>query len=220
LYHHTTSHTPDCQAEIHRRRDFGYQSWTSYPNLRSFPNFITLQHLAIRSSPGIFKVCLPRYHRIPRAPSHDQMKRSDSATPSPPPSPADPITPPSKKSKLTKKPTPKSGRSTKSTPAQANGTWDPQKRGAFVDEIIAAGYRSADLDAIAGKVSGECQSRQPQTVNAVSFFVRFWCRVAPCSLIGTLTPQLELSKRQLVDRLVPKKANLRAKAVKAVSGEQ
>ncbi|RSH92595.1 hypothetical protein EHS25_008040 [Saitozyma podzolica] len=96
------------------------------------------------------------------------MKRSDSATPSPPPSPADPIAPPSKKSKPTK--TPKSGRSTKSTPAQANGTWDPQKR---------AGIH---VDAIAGK--------------------------------------LELSKRQLVDQLVPKKANLRAKAVKAVSGEQ
>ncbi|GFZ43178.1 hypothetical protein JCM24511_00897 [Saitozyma sp. JCM 24511] len=110
------------------------------------------------------------------------MKRSESATPSPPPSPAHPITPPSKKSIPSKTPTPKSARSTRSTAAQANGTWEPQKRGLFMDEIIAAGYKSADLDAIAS--------------------------------------MLELSKRQLVDQLVPNKANLRAKAVKAVSGEQ
>lgn len=35
----------------------------------------------------------------------------------------------------------------------ANGSWTAEKRGAFMDEIIAAGYKMADLDDIASRVS-------------------------------------------------------------------
>ncbi|WVR05723.1 hypothetical protein IAU60_002747 [Kwoniella sp. DSM 27419] len=81
-------------------------------------------------------------------------------------SPGGPVKSPVKKSKTT---------------AQNNGTWDGSKKAAFVDEILAAGYKAADLDALADK--------------------------------------LGLSKRQLIDQLVPNRPNLRKKLVQAARGE-
>jgi hypothetical protein len=34
-----------------------------------------------------------------------------------------------------------------------NGEWDPEKRAAFMDLIIAAGYKAINLDEVAGTVS-------------------------------------------------------------------
>ncbi|WVQ62387.1 uncharacterized protein L199_000527 [Kwoniella botswanensis] len=59
--------------------------------------------------------------------------------------------------------------------ANANGVWDGEKRALFIDEIIAVGYKNANLDELANK--------------------------------------LGMSKRQLIDQLVPNKPNLRGKMV-------
>ncbi|ORY20960.1 hypothetical protein BCR39DRAFT_474779 [Naematelia encephala] len=83
-------------------------------------------------------------------------------------------------------PSPKKDQSTpnkrpKRSQASENGTWTPEKRAMFIDDVLASGYKAIDLDSLATK--------------------------------------LGLSKRQLVDQLVPHKSNLRAKAVKAVRGD-
>nr|XP_018266970.1 uncharacterized protein I303_00950 [Kwoniella dejecticola CBS 10117]OBR89128.1 hypothetical protein I303_00950 [Kwoniella dejecticola CBS 10117] len=68
-------------------------------------------------------------------------------------------------------------KSTESSNGHVNGVWDGEKRAAFIDEILAIGYKHANLDEIASK--------------------------------------LGMSKRQLVDQLVPNKPNLRRKMITA-----
>ncbi|WVQ97106.1 hypothetical protein IAU59_004216 [Kwoniella sp. CBS 9459] len=68
-----------------------------------------------------------------------------------------------------------------SSPGKATSPWDGEKKALFMDEIIAVGYKAADLDQLAAK--------------------------------------LGLSKRQLIDQLVPNRSNLRSKAVRGARGE-
>ncbi|ORX34228.1 hypothetical protein BD324DRAFT_683654 [Kockovaella imperatae] len=146
-------------------------------------------------------------HRPPR-PCRFTMpiKRSFSMTPSPAPSSASsesaayspspkkikketltsdtssPTTPKTPKSNSTATKSSKTPKTSKTgSKAQENGTWTAEKRGIFIDEIIAAGYKGAELDSLADK--------------------------------------LNLSKRQLIDQLVPNRNNLRGKAVKGAKGE-
>ena len=88
-----------------------------------------------------------------------KRERSSSANSSfPPSSPAEPQTPsptPVKKIKASpntdsseKKPKQTSTRS----PSQTNVDWTLGKREAFIDRIIAVGYKTADLDALAIEV--------------------------------------------------------------------
>ena len=88
-----------------------------------------------------------------------------SLTPSEPaytPEPASPpLEPKTKKPKTASSPktptktTAKKAASSKS-PKGENGTWTPEKRKTFVDEIFAVGYKAADLDGLAAKVSRPC----------------------------------------------------------------
>ncbi|WVF70742.1 hypothetical protein IAT40_005536 [Kwoniella sp. CBS 6097] len=73
------------------------------------------------------------------------------------------------------------GTNATSSPGGSKGTWDGEKKALFMDEIIAAGYKAADLDQLAARIG--------------------------------------LSKRQLIDQLVPNRSNLRSKAVKGAKAE-
>ncbi|OCF38790.1 hypothetical protein I317_07419 [Kwoniella heveanensis CBS 569] len=117
-----------------------------------------------------------RISSAPKTPTKNKNKKtatgdSDSGTTQTSPSKS-----PSKKSKMKNHP----GGATP-TASGTNGVWDGEKKALFMDEIIAVGYKAADLDLIAGK--------------------------------------LGLSKRQLIDQLVPNRSNLRSKAVKGARGE-
>ncbi|KAK6905511.1 hypothetical protein I204_05461 [Kwoniella mangroviensis CBS 8886] len=81
-------------------------------------------------------------------------------------------TPSPKKSKM-KSESGSSAAASAATGTNVNGVWDGDKRALFVDEIIAVGYKNANLDELANK--------------------------------------LGMSKRQLIDQLVPNKSNLRGK---------
>ncbi|KAL7422866.1 hypothetical protein Q5752_002163 [Cryptotrichosporon argae] len=103
----------------------------------------------------------------PASPSPDAL-----TTPPPLPTP----TPTPKKAKTTPKKA--------ATPKKAGGAtnaWTPDKRELFIDRIIATGYKSANLDALAA--------------------------------------ELDLTKRQLIDQLVPNRSNLRSKAAKMARGD-
>jgi hypothetical protein len=97
--------------------------------------------------------------------TYSQMKRSSSTTSSSadePPSSSPPATPPpSKKVKKELVPeTPKAAKSPKKprtpkAPKDDNavvGQWTPEKRESFMDLIIANGYKSTDLNAVAEEV--------------------------------------------------------------------
>lgn len=55
------------------------------------------------------------------------------------------------KSSAKKAASPASAKTPKSPKAE-NGTWTPEKRKVFVDEIFAAGYKATDLDSLAAKL--------------------------------------------------------------------
>jgi hypothetical protein len=66
------------------------------------------------------------------------------------------LTSPSKKPKKTPSPTksrPKSPTKPKKEGESQNGEWDKEKRAAFMDLIIAAGYKAVNLDEVAASVS-------------------------------------------------------------------
>jgi hypothetical protein len=93
------------------------------------------------------------------------IKRSSSTistSPEPTTPNCPPVTPSPKKAKPDSSPTPHTPSKPKKTPkpktessGNANGTWTPDKRGVFLDGVIAAGYKSVDLDGLASRVSGD-----------------------------------------------------------------
>ncbi|KAK4687492.1 hypothetical protein P7C73_g2627, partial [Tremellales sp. Uapishka_1] len=140
---------------------------------------------------SVLQLCQLIQQIDPALPSSTAMKRETSASPTPttpPPSIKKPRPSPAK--------TPSKPKPTKTV----NGEWTPTKRGAFLDQIIAVGYKHADLDELANQVS---TARQWAGAHGM-----------------TISVQLGMSKRQLVDQLVPNRAgNIRGKAVKNEKGE-
>ena len=115
-----------------------------------------------------------------------------------------PVTPKKAKSqvKSTSTTPEKKARKEKEGGGQVNGTWTSEKKAKFMDVIISNGYKATNLDVLNIEVRRE--------VSGLSGW-----------RVQSLIIQLGMSKRQLIDQLVPnKKGTCREKAVEAIRGQK